>query len=148
MLYSTFVSTVEQVGGITADQITGPYAADGQWQHGAWRLQRMRARRPSARSRRLCARSPSASPGGEARDTALMLPRRRPLMERTPEEAERFGRDELPARREARGHRPPHGGRARPRRLRGARRRRSPGELREMASQLPAEYDPLLQAAG
>jgi uncharacterized protein (DUF2267 family) len=125
MHYSTFVSTVEQVGGLTREEAE---------------------RAIEATLRTLAERIT----GGEARDVALLLPKEvRPFLERTPEEAERFGLDEFYRRvAEREGADPPTAA---------AHARAvfvalgvavAPGELRDMASQLPAEYDPLLQAAG
>jgi uncharacterized protein (DUF2267 family) len=125
MYYSPFVSTVEQVGGITREEAE---------------------RAIEATLRTLAERIT----GGEARDIALMLPKEvRPFLERTPEEAEPFGLDEFYRRVADREGTDPRTAAAHARAVFVALGVTvAPGELRDMASQLPAEYEPLLQAAG
>lgn len=125
MRYATFLTTVEQVAGIPREQAE---------------------RAVQATLRTLAERIT----GGEARDIALFLPRElRPLMTSTPEPAARFGLDEFlrrVAEREGVDRRT------------AAEHARAvfvalgmavaPGELRDMMSQLPKEFDRLLEAAG
>ena len=125
MEYASFLSTVEQVGGLTRDD--AERAVEATLRTLAERITR-----------------------GEARDIALFLPKEvRRFLTDTPEEAERFGVDEFYRRvAEREGV---------DRRAAAAHARAvfvalgvavAPGELRDMASQLPGEYEPLLQAAG
>jgi uncharacterized protein (DUF2267 family) len=125
MHYATFLSTVEQVGGLT----------------------RAEAERAIEATLRTLAERITR---GEAEDIAAMLPKElRPLLTATREEAERFGLDEFYRRVAARE--------ATDRRVAAAHARAvfvalgvavAPGELRDMAAQLPNEYEPLLRAAG
>jgi uncharacterized protein (DUF2267 family) len=125
MQYGTLLSTVEQVAGSTREEAE---------------------RALEATLRTLAERIT----GGEARDVADHLPKEvRRLLSDTPEEAERFGLDEFYRRvAEREGV---------DRRTAAAHARAvfvalgvavAPGELRDMAAQLPEEYEPLLQAAG
>jgi uncharacterized protein (DUF2267 family) len=79
-----------------------------------------------------------------------MLPEEvRPLLPETPEEAKRFGLDEFYRRVAEREGTDPGTAAAHARAVFAALGVAvAPGELRDMASQLPAEYEPLLQAAG
>jgi uncharacterized protein (DUF2267 family) len=125
MQYASLLSTVEQVGDLTREE----------------------AERAIEATLRTLAERIS---GGEARDIAAFLPTEvRRLLTDTREEAEPFGLDEFYRRvAEREGV---------DRRTAAAHARAvfvalgvavAPGELRDMASQLPAEYEPLLQAAG
>src|SRR3954447_6676799 len=125
MRYATFLSTVEQVGGMTREQAE---------------------RAIEATLRTLAERIT----GGEAEDIARFLPEElRSFIFPTREEAERFGLDEFYRRvadragvdrRTAAGH-----ARAV---IVALARTGAPGGLRDMVAQLPKEYEPLLQAAG
>jgi uncharacterized protein (DUF2267 family) len=125
MHYAPFLSTVEQVGGLSREQAE---------------------RAIEATLRTLAERIT----GGEAEDVAAFLPKEvRTYLFPTREEAERFGLDDFYRRvAEREGV---------DRRTAAAHARAvfvalgvavAPGELRDMAAQLPKEYEPLLQAAG
>jgi uncharacterized protein (DUF2267 family) len=125
MHYASFLTTVEQVGGITREEAQ---------------------RAIEATLRTLAERIT----GGEARDIAAFLPNEvRHDLADTPEEAERFDLEEFYRRVAERA--------GVDRKTAAALARAvfvalgvavAPGELRDMAAQLPAEYEPLLQAAG
>jgi uncharacterized protein (DUF2267 family) len=125
MHYASFLTTVEQVGGISREEAQ---------------------RAIEATLRTLAERIT----GGEARDVAGFLPTElRRFLTDTPEEAERFGLDEFYGRVAQRA--------GVDRKTAAALARAvfvvlgvavAPGELHDMASQLPTEYEPLLRAAG
>jgi uncharacterized protein (DUF2267 family) len=125
MRYASFLSTVEQVGGLTREEAERAIEAT-----------------LGTLAERIT--------GGEARDIASFLPKEiRRFLTDTPEEAERFGLGEFYRRvAEREGV---------DRRTAAAHARAvfvalgvavAPGELRDMAAQLPVEFEPLLQAAG
>jgi uncharacterized protein (DUF2267 family) len=125
MQYAPFVATVEQVGGLRRED--AERAIEATLRTLAERITR-----------------------GEAEDVAALLPKEvRQFLTSTREEAETFGLDEFYRRvAEREGV---------DRRAAAAHARAvfvalgvavAPGELRDMASQLPREYEPLLQAAG
>jgi uncharacterized protein (DUF2267 family) len=125
MRYAPFVSTVEQVGGLSREEAE---------------------RAIEATLRTLAERIT----GGEARDIALQLPEEvRHFLTDTREEAEAFGLDEFHRRVGEREGVDPRTAAAHARAVFVALGVAvAPGELRDMASQLPAEFEPLLQAAG
>jgi uncharacterized protein (DUF2267 family) len=125
MHYAPFLSTVEQVGGITREEAERAIEAT-------------------------LATLAERITGGEADEIAAFLPKEvRHFLTPTREEAERFGLDEFYRRVAERA--------GVDRRTAAAYARAvfvalgvavAPGELRDMAAQLPREYEPLLQAAG
>jgi uncharacterized protein (DUF2267 family) len=125
MQYATFVSTVEQAGGLTRDEAV---------------------RAIEATLRTLAERITR----GEAADIAALLPKEvRQWLTTVPEEAERFGLDEFYRRVAEREGVDPRTAAEHARAVFAALGAAvAPGELRDMASQLPREYAPLLRAAG
>jgi uncharacterized protein (DUF2267 family) len=125
MQYASFLTTVEQVGGLTREEAE---------------------RAVEATLRTLAERIT----GGEARDIAFFLPKEvRAFLTTTGEEAERFGRDEFYRRVAGREGVDVKTAAAHARAVFVALGVAvAPGELRDMAVQLPKEYEPLLQAAG
>jgi uncharacterized protein (DUF2267 family) len=125
MQYATFVNTVAQVGGFTVEDAERAIAAT---------LETLAER----------------ITGGEAQDVASMLPQgMRGYLADTREEAERFGLEEFYRRVAGREGVDPATAAAHARAVFVALGVAvAPGELRDMASQLPADFEPLLQAAG
>jgi uncharacterized protein (DUF2267 family) len=125
MHYGPFLSTVEQAGGLTRDEAV---------------------RAVEATLRTLAERITR----GEAADIAALLPQElRRCLTTTPEEAERFGLDEFYGRVAQREGVDRRTAAAHARAVFAALGAAvAPGELRDMASQLPLEYEPLLRAAG
>jgi uncharacterized protein (DUF2267 family) len=125
MQYAPFLTTVEQVGGLTREEAE---------------------RAIEATLRTLAERIT----GGEAGDIALFLPKElRQLLTSTREEAESFGLDEFYRRVAEREGVDRDTAAAHARAVFVALGVAvAPGELRDMAAQLPKDYEPLLQAAG
>jgi uncharacterized protein (DUF2267 family) len=125
MRYAELLDTVEQAAGITREE----------------------AERAIASTLRTLAERIT---GGEARDLALLLPPEvRRFLTETPEEAARFGLDDFYRRVAEREGIDGRTAASHARAVFGALGVAvAPGELRDMAAQLPAEYEPLLQAAG
>jgi uncharacterized protein (DUF2267 family) len=125
MRYATFLSTVEQVGGLTREQAE---------------------RAIEATLRTLAERIT----GGEARDVAAFLPEEvRPFLTETREEAEPFDVDEFHRRVAEREGVDRRTAAAHARAVFVALGVAvAPGELRDMVAQLPRDFEPLLQAAG
>jgi uncharacterized protein (DUF2267 family) len=125
MQYASFLTIVEQVGGLTPEEAERAIEAT---------LETL--------SERIT--------GGEARDIAGFLPKgMRGFLADTREEAERFGLEEYYRRVAEREGVDPGTAAAHARAVFVALGVAvAPGELRDMAAQLPNEYEPLLQAAG
>jgi uncharacterized protein (DUF2267 family) len=125
MRYSTFITTVEQAAGLTREE--AERAVDATLRTLAERITR-----------------------GEAEDIALFLPRElRQTLTSAPEPAEAFDRDEFVRRVAEREGVDPEAAQEHARAVLTALGVAvAPGELRDMIAQLPADYEPLLAAAG